>query len=127
MSRNTFSPRRASSLALSTRISSAYWNLAGADRTVQVWNVVSGKRLSTYHGYSSLSDVVAAVAWSLDGKHIASGSTDKTVQLWEAASAQHLYTYKRHTGTVFALAWSPVAPHIASGSADDTVRIWQTS
>jgi len=44
-------------------------------------SVPGGTALYTYRGHSS---AVGAVAWSPDGKHIASGSIDKTVQVWEA-------------------------------------------
>ncbi len=49
--------------------------------TVQVWDAVDGGNVFTYHGHSG---AVLAVAWSPDGKDIASGSRDKTVQVWVA-------------------------------------------
>jgi eukaryotic-like serine/threonine-protein kinase len=68
------------------RIASGGGNfLAG---TVQVWDAVGGDSVAvdggnvyTYHGHSG---AVLAVAWSPDGKDIASGSRDKTVQVWVA-------------------------------------------
>ena len=85
----------------------------------------SGKSVYTYHGHTGLANVVSALAWSPDGKRIASGSTDKTVQVWDAASGNHAYVYQKHTGTVFVVEWSPDGSYIASGSADKTVQIWQ--
>ena len=52
------------------------------DDTVQVWDAVDGGQVYTYRGHSSC---VNAVAWSPDGKRIASGSGDDTVQVWEAS------------------------------------------
>ena len=56
--------------------------------TVQVWDAVGGDSVAvdggnvyTYHGHVG---AVLAVAWSPDGKDIASGSKDKTVQVWVA-------------------------------------------
>ena len=100
-----------------TRIASA-----SADRTVQVWEAVSGKPLLTYTGHKSF---VLSVAWSPDGTHIASASDDQTVQVWEAVSGSPLRTYNGHTGTVWNVAWSPDGTRIASASFDRTVQVWE--
>ncbi len=65
-----------------------------------------------------------AVAWSPDGKRIASGGDDNTVQVWDAANGDHVYIYRGHSGLVEAVAWSPDGRRIASGSWDKTVQVW---
>ena len=57
--------------------------------------------LYTYRGHSAS---VNAVAWSPDGKRIASGGSDGTVQVWDAANGGHVFTYRGHTDRVNALA-----------------------
>ena len=54
---------------------------AGQDVTVQIWEALSGKRISTYRGYNA--NVYAAL-WSLNSQYIASGGDDGTVQVWQA-------------------------------------------
>jgi serine/threonine protein kinase len=79
-----------------------------------------GTVLYTYRGHS---DAVLAVAWSPDGKRIASTS-GREVRVWDAANGSHVLTYRGHTtGTVCALAWSPDGQYIASGNSNNLVRV----
>jgi WD40 repeat protein len=80
-----------------------------------------GTLLYSYVGHTT---GVLSVAWSPDGKRIASGSGDQTVQVWDAATGAHPYTYHGHAGNVNAVAWSPDGQRIASAGADGTVQVW---
>jgi eukaryotic-like serine/threonine-protein kinase len=79
------------------------------------------------YSYSGHSQPVNAVAWSPDGKRIASASSDHTVQVWGAANGRNLLTYHGHTDSVDAVAWSPDSRHIASASSDHTVQVWDAT
>ena len=70
-----------------------------------------------------------AVAWSPDGRHIASaGLFDRVVQVWDVVSGQVLMSYSGHEGAVWAVNWSPDGRRIASaGTLDGMVQVWDAA
>ncbi len=67
---------------------------------------------------------IHAVAFSADGKRLASGHRDGTVRLWEAATGKELATFRGHRDEVRAVAFAPEGGLLASASNDTTVVVW---
>ena len=70
---------------------------------------------------------VLSVAFSPDGKTLASGSQDNTVKLWEVSTGKELRTFSGHQNWVLSVAFSPDGKTLASGSHDNTVKLWEVS
>jgi len=67
---------------------------------------------------------VYSVAFSPNGKTIASASVDGTIKLWDTATGQLLRTLQGHTSNVNSIAFSPDGKTIVSASSDATIKIW---
>ena len=89
-----------------------------ADNTVKLWNVSTGKEITTLKGHSA---IVFDVSFSPDGKTIASASD--TVKLWDISTGKEIKTFKGHPSVVSSVSFSADGKTIASAS-DKTVKLW---
>ena len=74
------------------------------------------------------TQIIYSVAYSPDGKQIASGSGHYTgLRIWDAATGAPLHRLQGHTRSIYSVAYSPDGKRIVSASDDRTVRIWDAS
>ncbi len=70
------------------------------------------------------TEEVMDVAYSPDGKYIASASQDHTVRLWDVKTGECLQVFEGHDDIVSCVIFSPDGEQVISGSYDSTIRIW---
>ncbi len=75
--------------------------------------------VQTGHTYT-----VWSVAFSPNGKILASGSGDRTIKLWNVETGQEIKSLTGHSGWVYSAAFSPDGKTLASGSSDNSIKLW---
>jgi WD40 repeat protein len=88
---------------------------------VKVWDAQTGQDILTLKGHAG---GVYSVAFSPDGRRLATASDDGTVKVWDSQTGQDTLTLKGHGGAVWSVAFSPDGKRLASGSEDSTVKVW---
>ena len=70
---------------------------------------------------------VLSVAFSPDGKRVASGSSDQSIRIWDMENVESQpVVLEGHTDSVLSVVFSPDGKRVASGSEDQSIRIWST-
>ena len=81
-------------------------------------------RVNSSIGLTGHKHAVRSVAFSPDGKTVASGSQDKTVRLWDTDTGELKQTISKHAGTVWSVAFSPDGNTLASATERGYVDVW---
>jgi WD40 repeat protein/tRNA A-37 threonylcarbamoyl transferase component Bud32 len=123
------------------------------DATAPIWSLDDGHLIRTLEGHKvreipadigrllqlrrpgaerasttfQLITAICDVAYSPDGKVLATASADSTIKLWDSGTGKELHTLRGHQHPVLCVAFSPSGKGLVSGSLDQAVRLWSVA
>ena len=86
-----------------------------------MWDAVTGHKILTLRAHPNC---VFSVAFSPDGRRIASGDYGGTIKVWDATTGLEILSLRGHQACVHTLAFSPDGRRIASESLDGNIKVW---
>ncbi|MCC6645050.1 MAG: hypothetical protein IT374_05690 [Polyangiaceae bacterium] len=94
------------------------WSLDALDTTREP------ARPSPLAAIAADAEQVLALAYSEDGKLLATAGRERVVRVWDTRTFELVRELRGHEDRIVALAWAPDGRHLVSGSHDTTAIVW---
>ncbi len=95
----------------------------GGDGSLVVWSLPSREKLHDFK--KPHTDGITRLAFSPNGRLLASASDDSTIKLWDATTFKELRKLKGHSDGVYSLAFSRDSQYLASAGLDGKIGLWE--
>ena len=79
------------------------------------------------HNLRGHTDIIGRIAWSPDGRMLATPSKDNKILIWDTETGEILHSLVGHNKSIFCVAWSPDGKLLAYGGDDSKVLLWDTN
>jgi RNA polymerase sigma factor (TIGR02999 family) len=94
------------------------------EKDVKVWDAATGAELFSLSGHT---EAVRNLAFSADGKRLATGSGDRTAKIWDWQNKSVLHTLTGHADAIRAVCFSPKGDRLVTASNDMTACLWDAA
>jgi WD40 repeat protein len=95
--------------------------VSGFDGSISIWDARTVKEVRTHFAHPGGA---YSIAFSSDGKYLASTGFDRTAKIFDAGTGELLHTLSGHTNAIYKVTFSRDGSTLATASADKTVRLW---
>lgn len=93
-------------------------------KTIELHELATGRRLAVLQGHT---DAISCLAFSPDGRLLASGDRDNLIRLWDVAAGKEVRTFTGHEGTVHSLVFGRDGKTLFSSGSEGSVRRWEVA
>ena len=106
------------------------WAVTDAEHSSAAFGTAEAENVEHYRNIESFkqhTSHVSDLAFSADGRFLASASFDATVVVYQMSTMSEVSVLRGHRGLVKGVTWDPVGNYLASQGDDRTVRVWRTN
>ncbi len=99
-------------------------SITGVSGSVSLYTLPAKAGSSPVRTLAAHADMILDIAFSPNGRLLATTGYDRLIKLWEVDTGKLLHTLKDHSDAVYGLAFDPTGKFLASAGADRAVKVW---